>query len=311
MRKYCSQIFIVIFSCSLLITSSYAVTIEDYNKAIKGSSTEGLPRLYMMRGKFLKNTGKSSEAIEDYSHAILLRPSLPAYMERGKIYYEKKHYSGAIRDFTEALKIDTTQAEALFLRGSSYKETGDYPAALRDGTLLIQTSPKDITGYQLQTDTLFAQKNLEEASDVIVLAFKNIGETSDTLQLQETFEKEQIKLKGAPKIVMEGAPKPLPVKPVSVEEKKGKGKKVKEKKVKGETEKKKNEDRTPDWGTAEGQKRWESLKKAGYHKKCFQDNLFYWAPGPNIKWFKTQAEADKFNKNCMQVQSYLAWEKKQ
>ena len=77
--------------------------------------------------------GNYDQAIKDYSEAIRLDPGLaPAWNNRGLAYDNKGDYDQAIKDFSEALRLDPGLANAWYHRGAAYKELGDEAKAKAD-----------------------------------------------------------------------------------------------------------------------------------------------------------------------------------
>ena len=86
--------------------ASSALSIDEYTKAIEESPEELKYKFYLLRGKALKDSGQLELALEDLNTSIMLDPSMTAYQYRGEVYFQMGDYTAAIDDFTEALEIN-------------------------------------------------------------------------------------------------------------------------------------------------------------------------------------------------------------
>ncbi len=77
--------------------------------------------------------GSNREAIEDFTQAIKLNPTLAdAYYNRGCIYFDSGSSQEAMEDFTQTIKLDPYLASAYYNRGSTHLNFGNKQAALTD-----------------------------------------------------------------------------------------------------------------------------------------------------------------------------------
>ncbi|MDY7042558.1 MAG: tetratricopeptide repeat protein [Chloroflexota bacterium] len=98
-------------------------------------------RFYNLRGSSHRHLGNRyadlaeyDRAVQDFSKAIDLDPSYAeAYYNRGVLYWREfsNHYR-AIRDLTRAIELNPQWAEAHFNRGLAYKLHGDRGLAIAD-----------------------------------------------------------------------------------------------------------------------------------------------------------------------------------
>ncbi len=79
------------------------------------------PQLYYDRGNAYLGRGDDEQAIEDYSQAIALRPTLfQAFNNRGNAYMNLGQYDKAIHDYTKALDLKSDLTEASDNREIAY-----------------------------------------------------------------------------------------------------------------------------------------------------------------------------------------------
>lgn len=73
-------------------------------------------------------------------------------------HYDLRDYPAAIREYSEALRVDPHYAPALNNRGIAYRETGQLLAAIDDFTALIRDQPTNVFAYNNRAN-VFRQKN--------------------------------------------------------------------------------------------------------------------------------------------------------
>lgn len=66
-----------------------------------------------------------------------------AHYWRGFAHWLEKDYDAALRDFTEAVKIDGSQARIFTARGRVYHDIGAYESALTDFDSAARLAPDD------------------------------------------------------------------------------------------------------------------------------------------------------------------------
>lgn len=87
-------------------------------------------------------------ALNYWSRAISSKQdTAPAYNNRGLAYHELKRYKEAIRDYTQAIRLDPKYAVAYNNRGNSYYELSEYQLALRDFNQSLKLKPNYSKAY--------------------------------------------------------------------------------------------------------------------------------------------------------------------
>ena len=88
---------------------------------------------FVRRGNDSYSKGKIDEAIKDYTEALRLNPkSRAALMNRGRSWADKDEYDKAIRDYTACIEMDETNATAFVRRSGCWIEKKDYDKAIAD-----------------------------------------------------------------------------------------------------------------------------------------------------------------------------------
>ncbi len=83
------------------------------------------------------------DSISLWNHQIELYPngSAISYFNRGNVYFYRKDYDSAIRDYSSAIAIDPQKTDAYFNRGQSYKFKGECAKAIGDFSMTIKLDP--------------------------------------------------------------------------------------------------------------------------------------------------------------------------
>jgi tetratricopeptide (TPR) repeat protein len=97
---------------------------------------------YLHRGIAYQCKGNLDSAIADFSEAINLNPtSADAYFHRGTAFLAKGAYDRAIADLDQAIGLDPKDPEAYNARGEAYRDKGDSDRALADFDLALEIDP--------------------------------------------------------------------------------------------------------------------------------------------------------------------------
>lgn len=94
---------------------------------------------YRGRGSAWRAQGQYDNALKDFSEAMRLDPREPfAYVSRGKLWCIKGDYDNALKDFTEAIRMDPQLAYPYANRASAWRAKGEYDNVLKDCTEAIR-----------------------------------------------------------------------------------------------------------------------------------------------------------------------------
>jgi tetratricopeptide (TPR) repeat protein/V8-like Glu-specific endopeptidase len=136
------------------------------NKDILISYTTIMSTTYADRGNAYLQLEEYKLAINDYTQAIKIdSQNAEYYAFRGGIYSFLKEYKQAIDDLTQAIKIDPKKATYYHLRGTTYLQLKDYKQAIADYTQAIQLDPKNATYYGGRGFAYFQLKDYKQAID--------------------------------------------------------------------------------------------------------------------------------------------------
>jgi len=115
-----------------------------------GSADSGVPgaaALIRSAEAYLR-ADEYDQAIRDFTQAIRLDPeSADAFRGRGIAWRLKRDYDRAIRDFDAVIRLDPDDPIAYFGRGIAHWRKGDYDRAIRDFDTVIRLDPDEPDAY--------------------------------------------------------------------------------------------------------------------------------------------------------------------
>ena len=167
------------------------------------------------------NVQTHNESLEDYARAIQLDDkSIPAFLERGKLYERMKRYDEAVKDFGQVIESAKDFTHGYLYRAGCYMKMGDeylekaiddytqiiqqsgddnvylgrcrafirmgdYRKALNDANTLINRNPNNSTVYMFKSYLLGMLGQIEEALGIL----KDVEsmEEKDLVDLAETY----------------------------------------------------------------------------------------------------------------------------
>ena len=119
----------------------------DPNKAVEGcqllidsglaQGTE-LAELHLRQGKALRDRGDFDRALASMTAALSIAPTPAAYALRGTVQYKKQNWDAAIADYSEAIRRDARNGEALNNRAWTYYRMGRASEALPDADAAVR-----------------------------------------------------------------------------------------------------------------------------------------------------------------------------
>ncbi|MEG3975720.1 tetratricopeptide repeat protein [Microcoleus sp. herbarium8] len=127
----------------------YGFALDAYERAIEKAEKQNQKdfALYWLKGLALYQLKRDPEAIIAYTKSIEIQPHPYAYNNRGLVYRDKGDNDNALKDYTEAIKLDPKNAVPYSNRGKVYLDKGDKDNAFKDFNEVIKLDPKDATAY--------------------------------------------------------------------------------------------------------------------------------------------------------------------
>jgi tetratricopeptide (TPR) repeat protein len=138
-----SYLSLFVLGMTRLAAGEWEEAIARFSDAL-GQTTAPSARLnpsvvYFHRGSAYLRTGDTERALADFTHAIQLQPTLAeAYANRVPIHVATGDYSQALADTTQAIHLQPDLAVAYNNRGLIYLHTHDYDRAIADFSATLQ-----------------------------------------------------------------------------------------------------------------------------------------------------------------------------
>jgi tetratricopeptide (TPR) repeat protein len=102
---------------------------------------------YEVRGQIHLADGHAAAAVEDYTHAIELKPSNDVYYKRGLAYDRLQKFEAAASDYRMAIKNGPNKGHVYFLLAEAEKKAGHIQAALASYSKAIELDKNTAEAY--------------------------------------------------------------------------------------------------------------------------------------------------------------------
>lgn len=107
--------------------------------------------LYLTRGIVLRKRGDYSKAIADFTTALEIDPTLAdAYCQRGFAYQQSQDdnwHEKAFADCNRAIELGHNSALSLLVRGNAYIARNEFERAIADFTNALELNPRSYSAY--------------------------------------------------------------------------------------------------------------------------------------------------------------------
>ncbi|MDQ7780497.1 MAG: tetratricopeptide repeat protein [Planctomycetota bacterium] len=122
-------------------------------------------RVWFERGRALSRFDPAStQAIEEFSKAIAIDPTYAeAFYERGNCHWSKQDFDSAIKDFTSAIEHEPMFTSAYRDRALVYLSKGDNKKALEEFRKIIELDPDSDAGRFAKGNVFLSQKQYQSA----------------------------------------------------------------------------------------------------------------------------------------------------
>lgn len=142
-------------------------------KQRKTESTTSVAHAFYNRGLAYKRKEDYDRAIADFTDAIRLDPSdADMFRNRGSAYDDAEQYDRALADYDQSIKLDPSSASSFVNRGVTHANKGDDDRAIRDFDEAIRLDPKRGLTYYSRTLAQERLGRLDQALADIDEAFR-------------------------------------------------------------------------------------------------------------------------------------------
>jgi len=159
-------------ACVKLDLEEYENAIEDFTSVIK--QVPDNYNTYILRASAYKAIEQFTNALKDYSMAILIDSNADNYFNRGIFLMDIKYYQDANVDLTKSIRLNKNNAFAHFYRGASNLFIGKFNAAISDFLEAIKFDTLDFDAYLglamsylKVNDTANAKLNFNKANAIL------------------------------------------------------------------------------------------------------------------------------------------------
>ena len=150
-----------------LVKKAVALTTgktSDPNTAELSDAVKAKAKELVTRSQKAFNSKRYDEAIQLSTEAIKLdSQDADAYSSRAAAHFGKGEYDVTIRDATEAIRLDSQHAEALSNRAAAYERKAEYDATIRDTTEAIRLDPKYARAHSNRAAAYFGKGEYDAA----------------------------------------------------------------------------------------------------------------------------------------------------
>ena len=137
--------------------------VSLFGKSLKSNPANALA--YVGRSRAYLQLGNLDKALEDANTAVEKKPSAQAYGQKGIIEKLQKKTNEALRDFSEAIKLDPRYAWAYAQRADIYSRQTNQEKALQDIEKAIAAKGDFIEGHRLKAWVLNRMGRCKDASE--------------------------------------------------------------------------------------------------------------------------------------------------
>jgi Tfp pilus assembly protein PilF len=126
--------------------ASGAEAVAACNRAISSGKFKGAPLadLHINRGAERQQEKDFDGALADFDEAIRIDSTKPlAFANRASVRYGKKEYDAAIRDLDKAIGLNPKYLRAYANRADSYRDKGELSRAIEDYKTALSLNPSD------------------------------------------------------------------------------------------------------------------------------------------------------------------------
>lgn len=160
------------------------VLLEDapahYAARIKADKNDAWA--WSARGSAWDELGEYDNAIKDHTEAIRLEPTASDYYNRAMSYRKKKDFKLSLKDFDEAIRLNA-HSDYYNERGHVYFDTGEFDNAIKDYTEAIRLDPR-ASYYRERGNAYREKREYEKAHKDLNEAIRQVPNDSDFLNMR-------------------------------------------------------------------------------------------------------------------------------
>lgn len=121
------------------------------------------PDAFIYRGRSKAKKLNYMEAIDDLDKALNLKKNAEIFYEKGLIHEKIRNYEFAIKDYSEALAVDSTNVNSILRRSLCLSKIGEIDEAINDINIGIAFKPTDLNAYYYRSGLYSQVQEFEKA----------------------------------------------------------------------------------------------------------------------------------------------------
>jgi tetratricopeptide (TPR) repeat protein len=149
------------------LKKSDAVLVEDavgfFSERIQQNPND--VDAYSRRAWSWRLKGEHDAAIKDFTEALRLQPNAATYSNRAAVYHLKKDYDKALEDYAQALRLAPQMIGAYNNRGNLWSAKKDYDKAIEDYSTALRIDPIFALAYRNRAMAFYNKKDYDRAID--------------------------------------------------------------------------------------------------------------------------------------------------
>lgn len=169
-------------ACTKYDLGEYKNAIADFSTLIK--IIPDLQIAYSLRAAAYVALEDYKNALKDYSTAILINPDSNAYYDRGILFLEIRYYQKAKADLNTAIRLNKDNPFLYFYRGASNLFLGKFEDAIEDFSEALKSDPQDYDALLGLSMTYLKMNDSKQAKAYFDNAKSVLGPNTD----KDTFE---------------------------------------------------------------------------------------------------------------------------
>ncbi len=186
-KRLIPLMIVVLLLTSLPAMAQDATPVPPDCPAFKSEAKDVRTSYYMGEGLAYLDANQYSNSEISFSCVIeVIDPSyVDAYLARGAVYSAEKDYDNAIKDYTQAITLDSSSFAAYNNRGVIYTATQDYDKAAADFDKVMQLKPDYYPAYNNRSVVYAIQKDYDKAISMLQDAISKSGIDKVLAQYQD------------------------------------------------------------------------------------------------------------------------------
>lgn len=127
------------------------------------------------------------DVFPNLSQSVQAQDNSETIVEHAAKKFQKEDYQGAIKDLTEAIRLDPNNAEFYLMRGLSYTYSGNFEKAIEDCNQALRISPNYADAYLFRPipSLVLAFKEAHESFEKALTLYQQQGNFTKVKEIED------------------------------------------------------------------------------------------------------------------------------